>query len=101
MKAIKYTLIAAAIAASHTGWAAVPIDTTALRDAVTVGGIQAHLQALQDIADANGETRAASTTGYEDSVHYVVAMLESAGYDVVIQPFDFPYFMEISPAQLE
>lgn len=101
MKAIKYTLIAAAIAASHTGWAAVPIDTTALRDAVTVDGIQIHLQALQDIADANGGTRAASTPGYEQSVDYVVAMLEGAGYDVVRQPFDFPYFMEISPAQLE
>ncbi|MCP8687356.1 M20/M25/M40 family metallo-hydrolase [Marinobacterium sedimentorum] len=101
MKTIKYTLIAAAIAASHTGWAAVPIDTRALREAVTLDGIQTHLQALQDIANANGGTRAASTPGYEQSVEYVASMLEAAGYVAEIQSFDFPYFMENSPAQLE
>jgi hypothetical protein len=35
-----------------------PTDTKRLRDAVTVGGILKHEQALQRIADANGGTRA-------------------------------------------
>ena len=38
-------------------------NTSALRDAVTAENIFGHLQALQDVADANGGNRAAGTPG--------------------------------------
>ncbi len=42
-------------------------------------------------ADANGDTRAAGTSGYEASVDYVVETLEAAGWSVSIDEFDFTY----------
>ena len=42
----------------------------------------AHEQAFQQIADANGGTRASGTPGYEASVDYVVGQLTAAGYAV-------------------
>jgi Zn-dependent M28 family amino/carboxypeptidase len=53
-----------------------------------------HEQALQDIASANGNTRASGTPGYLASVNYVVDQLEAAGYEPVVQPFDFAFFQE-------
>jgi hypothetical protein len=47
--------------------AAVPSDSSQLRDAVTVDGILQHERAFQKIADANGDTRASGTQGYKDS----------------------------------
>jgi Zn-dependent M28 family amino/carboxypeptidase len=80
---------------------AVRIDTYDLREAVTVEGVRAHQQALQDIADDNGGTRESSTQGYFDSVEYVADMMEAAEYDVVIQEFDYPFFEEQEPAELQ
>jgi len=76
-------------------------DTTALEQAVTADAIFAHLEALQEIADENDGTRAAGTPGYDASVDYVVAQLEAAGYDPVVQTFEFPYFEVLSPGVLE
>ena len=67
-------------------------DTTALREAVTVDGILVHENALQDIADANGGTRAAGTPGYEASGAYVEDLLEAAGYNVSRQEFTYDQF---------
>jgi Zn-dependent M28 family amino/carboxypeptidase len=67
-----------------------------LRKAVTVAGMMQHQQALQDIASANGNTRASGTPGYDASVDYVVSQLEEAGYDPVVQPFDFAFFRELA-----
>jgi Zn-dependent M28 family amino/carboxypeptidase len=80
---------------------AVRIDTLALREAVTVDGVRAHQAAFQAAADANGGTRESSTPGYDASVDYVADMMEAAGYNVTIQPFDYPFFEEIEPAELE
>ncbi|PJJ58263.1 PA domain-containing protein [Mumia flava] len=66
-----------------------------LTKAVTPEGVLEHLEAFQDIADANGD-RAAGRPGYDASVDYVVGQLEGAGYDPVVQEFDFPYFEENS-----
>jgi Zn-dependent M28 family amino/carboxypeptidase len=55
-----------------------------------------HLQALQDIADANGGTRASGTPGYDASADYVADLLEAAGYTVERQVFDFSLFTENS-----
>ena len=50
-----------AIVASAPGCAdAAPADAAALVDCVTVDDVRAHQRALQDIADANGGTRAAA-----------------------------------------
>jgi Zn-dependent M28 family amino/carboxypeptidase len=81
--------------------AAVEVDSSALREAVTVEGVRAHQFAFQVIADANGGTRASGTPGYDGSADYVATQMEAAGYNVTIQPFDFPFFEELEPAELE
>lgn len=79
----------------------VEIDTSPLRDAVTVENVRYHQQAFQAIADANGGTRTSGFPGYDASVDYVVEQMEAAGYEVTVQPFDFPFFQELVPAELE
>ncbi len=80
---------------------AVKVDTSALREAVTVEGVRAHQQALQEIADANGGTRTSGFGGYDDSAEYVIEQMLAAGYEVIEQPFDFPFFQELEPAELK
>lgn len=71
------------------------------RKAVTPGGIGLHLDALQNIANANGGNRASGTPGYAASRDYVVNKLRAAGYKPRVQSFAFPYFGENSPAELD
>ena len=52
------------------------------RKAVTLAGINEHLNALQAIGTANGGTRASGTPGFDKSKDYVVQRLTAAGYDV-------------------
>src|SRR5262245_59942744 len=56
---------------------------------MTLEGVRAHQQALQDIADENGGTRAAATPGYDASVEYVVDTARKAGWSVTTHEFDF------------
>jgi Zn-dependent M28 family amino/carboxypeptidase len=93
--------LVAVAAANPVAEAATPVDTDDLREAVTVDGVRRHQQAFQDIADANGGTRASSTNGYDQSAAYVAQQMDAAGYDVTVQPFDFPFFQELEPAVLE
>ncbi|WP_309044476.1 M28 family metallopeptidase [Marinobacter sediminicola] len=51
--------------------------------------IQYHLDMLYGIAQANDGNRAAGLPGYKASVDYIKTTLESAGYEVEIQPFPF------------
>lgn len=53
------------------------------------------------IADANNGIRTSGTPGYDDTVDYVAALLEDAGYLVTIQPFQFQTFIALSPSILE
>ncbi len=94
-------LAALAMLAPSAVGSAVKINTTALQDAVTVEGVRQHQAALQEIADANGGTRASGTPGYDASAAYVAEQAEAAGYAVTIQPFVFPFFEELSPAEFE
>ena len=80
---------------------AVRIDTSELREAVTVEGVRAHQAAFQDAADANDGIRESSTPGYFASVDYVADKMVEAGYEVTIQEFDYPFFEELEPAELE
>jgi Zn-dependent M28 family amino/carboxypeptidase len=82
-------------------FAAAPINTSRLRQAVTVMGIQNHQAFFQRIANQNGGTRAASTPGYDLSADYVAAKMYTAGYRVETQTFDFPFFEELSDAEFE
>ena len=52
-----------ALAATSPAYAAVPTDTSALRDAVTVEGVMSHLEEFQSIADVADDTRASGTDG--------------------------------------
>ena len=97
--------LAAAVLISLAGASAQAADAppgqvAKLRKAVTVAGMMRHEQALQDIATANGGTRASGTPGYQASVDYVVAKLKAAGYDPVVQPFDFAFFQELAAPTL-
>jgi Zn-dependent M28 family amino/carboxypeptidase len=49
---------------------------------VGVDGIVAHLNRLQGIADANNDSRAEGTPGYDASVDYVAQTLRDKGFDV-------------------
>jgi Zn-dependent M28 family amino/carboxypeptidase len=81
--------------------AAVPTDTTELREAVTAGAIMDHLAELQKIADNNGGTRASGTPGYDASVDYIEDLLVAAGYEVTRQDFLFNRFSELSEPVFE
>jgi Zn-dependent M28 family amino/carboxypeptidase len=59
-----------------------------------------HLQALQDIASANGGNRAAGTPGYDRSAEYVAERLKEAGYVVRLEEFEFPFFEDRAPPVL-
>ena len=69
--------------------AAPVVDTTGLREAVTVTGIMEHLTEFQAIADANGGNRAAGTPGHVASLEYVEDLLDDAGYDTWRQAFSY------------
>ena len=66
-----------------------PVDSEQLRAAVTTEAVTAHLEALQQIADAHNGNRAAGTAGYAASVDYVEARLEQAGYRTQRQQFSY------------
>jgi Zn-dependent M28 family amino/carboxypeptidase len=89
------------LAGVGTANAAVPADTSELREAVTAGAIMDHMAELQKIADNNGGTRASGTPGYDASVEYLQALLEAAGYDVTVQNFTFNSFEELSDPVFE
>ncbi len=75
-------------------------DAKKLRKGVTVDGILEHERALQQIAIANDNNRAATTDGYKASVDYVVNRLRAAGYRVRLDGFDFPIWTLNGPSTL-
>ncbi len=91
----------ALVTASGTAGAAVPTDTSALRGAVTAENILKHEQALQGIADANGDTRASGTPGYDASADYVAGVLADVGYQVTRQIFTYELFIETADPVLD
>ncbi|HKA69736.1 MAG TPA: M20/M25/M40 family metallo-hydrolase [Actinomycetes bacterium] len=82
-----------------------------LLQCVTLEGVRAHQEQLQKIADSNDDpfypgTRAAGTEGYANSVDYVAGLLEDAGYQVSLDPFEFQFVFpallrQLSPADAE
>jgi hypothetical protein len=94
------TLVVGAVTGAQGAGAAPVTDTSALTEAVTAEGVFEHMQEFQDIADANGGTREASTPGYTASADYVAELMEQAGYTVTRQEFLYNYFEELAPATL-
>ncbi len=72
-----------------------------LRRALTVDGITARLERLQQIADENDGTRAAGFPGFDASADYVAATMDRAGWRVSRQPFDFDVFFQDAPSVFE
>jgi Zn-dependent M28 family amino/carboxypeptidase len=101
MNRTKYAVVFAlalvmALGAMGVASAAVPTDSQALRDAVTVGHIMEHETTFQDIADANDDTRASGTPGYDASLAYVKSQLDATGYyNTRVQPFFYDAFREL------
>jgi Zn-dependent M28 family amino/carboxypeptidase len=79
------------------GVTAVPVDSSKLRQAVTVKGMQQHLNAFQSFADQSNGTRVDGTVGFEKSVDYVAAKARGAGYNVTVQRFTFDRWEETAP----
>lgn len=71
-----------------------------LQECVTVDGVRQHQAAFQAHADANNGIRTSGTPGHKASVDYVAAALTDAGYQVMVQPFEFQTFLELSPTVL-
>jgi len=87
----------AAAAPSNQGCESRNLNTTKkLLECVDADDAFEHLEALQDIADANGGTRASGTPGYDQSADYVANLLEDAGFTVERQVFDFSLYTENS-----
>ena len=79
--------------------AASPADDIAtVTKTVTLKGLLKHSDRFQAIADANGDNRASGLPGYDASAAYVANKMRGAGYDVTVQPFDFPFFEEFGSA---
>jgi Zn-dependent M28 family amino/carboxypeptidase len=91
----------AAVAAIPLGQGAVGNDSSALRTALTVSGIQTHLTALQNAADTGGGNRDEQSAGFQNTVDYVTAKLKSYGYTPVIQNFSFDVYVEDAPPVLQ
>jgi hypothetical protein len=59
-----------------------------LAAAVTVDAMTAHLRRLQEIADADGGSRADGSPGFDASVDYVVKALRDKGFEVSTPEFE-------------
>ena len=105
MRRIRLLAFAAVLAAFAFGSTAVAkppdVDSSKLREAVTVQGIVEHQRALQGIANMNGGTRDTRTPGYLASVDYVKARMEAAGLDVSVTQFNMPEWRETAPPVMQ
>ncbi|MES2522844.1 MAG: PA domain-containing protein [Gemmatimonadota bacterium] len=68
---------------------------------VTVEGVREHQAAFQQIADANGGTRASGSPGDAATVAYIRQRMLAAGYDVSVQSFDYPFVGDRTPPLLQ
>ncbi|WP_440072099.1 M20/M25/M40 family metallo-hydrolase [Streptosporangium sp. OZ121] len=78
-----------------------PAGAEAFGSSVKLASLKRHLERLQRIADANGDTRAAATPGYDASLAYVADRLRAAGYRVTSQEFKISFFREVAAPVLE
>jgi len=78
-----------------------PGEPNTLEEAMRVENIMEHLESLQAIADDNSGSRTA-ITGFNSSVDYVWDLLTGeTDYNVTLQEFQFPFYMELVPPKLQ
>ncbi|KAH3756095.1 M28 family peptidase [Pelomyxa schiedti] len=82
-------VVVATVTAGSVRFANRPRDYIA--DHITVEGLTSHLNALQDIANKNNGNRAANTTGYVESMRYVVETLQNYT-DLIVSTQEIPYW---------
>ena len=78
--------------------------TKKLLECVNVAGVREHQAQFQSFADATNGNRASGLgpgSAYELSADYIAQVMEASGYDVMVQPFNFPFFEELSIAEFE
>ncbi|HYI21552.1 MAG TPA: M20/M25/M40 family metallo-hydrolase, partial [Candidatus Limnocylindrales bacterium] len=75
-------------------------SATAGASALDEAEIARHLDAFEEIATNNDGRRAAGTSGYDASTDYVADQLETLGWQVERNPFDFTFFDEAAPVEL-
>ena len=68
-----------------------------LVECIQTDDLMAHMQAFQDIADANPgpdgmPSRNSGEPGYKASADYVAQAMKDAGYDVTLQKYQFDYY---------
>ncbi|MCP4105704.1 MAG: M28 family peptidase [Desulfobacteraceae bacterium] len=68
---------------------------------ITLNALMGHLEAIEDIADANEGHRTAGTSGYTASVEYIKDVLDGTGLVITEQPVEFRYFKETKTPVLE
>ena len=73
--------------------------TQGFRKAITVAGIQTHLDAFNAIAQQNGGVRASFDASHTATAEYVRAKLASAGFNATIQTFQFDYGGDLTPPE--
>ena len=73
-------------------WGAKSVNSTALRQAVTLEGVRSHQAALQSIADANDGDRASGSPGFDASVAYVKSTLRPPVIMSWSSPSSFRFF---------
>lgn len=90
--ALWLAVAAVALTGCESGASEQPAPRPRPSPAITRAELDAHLTALQRIADANGGNRSAGTAGYDASADYVAARLRDAGWRVTRQAVPFTYF---------
>ena len=70
-------------------------------ECVRLDQVREHQAALQEIADENGGNRFSGLPGYDASVDYIVEKLEAAGYNPVVQTFDYLAYEVVGPSALQ
>ena len=86
----------------HSAHSVTPSNSQAKKfvKGVSVPEITDHQVALQRIASLNDDTREVFSSGYQESLDYVVSTLRDAGYQPRIDEFNFPFWAETQPPVL-
>lgn len=101
MRRVLLAVVAACVLVPASAQASDHYNSTPFRKAVTVPNMLQHEYQLQAIADRNGGTRLAGTKGNDQTVNYIARTMRGAGWKVKKQPFEFPYFEELSTPTFE
>src|SRR6476620_1634118 len=86
----------------HSAHGVTPRDPQAKKvvKGVSVPEITDHQIALQRIASLNDDTREVFSSGYQESLDYVVSTLRAAGYQPEVDQFNYPFWAETQPPVL-